>query len=671
MLKTRAPTFLFSLTYKVLFYSVRKIYFILFLLTAFTDNYGQAIKKDSLLRLLPGIKEDTNKVNLLFSIGEAYESSFPDTARLYLRMSGELSEKLNYTKGIQKFYRRISQVFIIQSAYDSVLYYNTLGLELARRERDTFNIGVSLFNIGIAYRFMSDYENAVYYNLEGAKLLEGKGYTNVESSLYDGLQVLYMSMSQYDKAIDNGVKAVSAGRKLKDKNSLAVALNNLALSYMEVKQEDKAKAVLIEALGVSREIENKSVEGCALNNLADIAIREGNFELLKSYADRSLQIHTDLNSLEGITNSNRALGIYYLYLKNFGKATEYCMVSLTIAKEQNFLLEEAQCLKTLAAIAFARRDVVAGFRYLQAGQKLEGEIFNQSLAQLEAGMKVKYETEQKEITIKELEAEKRTDRLVIEQRNILNFVLAGAVATLLVIFSLAYRNYQQKKKLQQQRISELETEKQLTATEAVLKGEEQERTRLAKDLHDGLGGMLAGIKYSFSTMKGGLIMTPGNQQVFERSMDMLDSSIKEMRRVAHNMMPEALVKFGLDTAVKDFCNDITQSGALRVTYQSIGLVDENFDQTTAITIYRIVQELISNTLKHAAAKIAIVQITKTGQQLAITVEDDGKGFDTTIISQAKGIGWINIQHRVDFLKGKLDINAAPGKGTSVHIEFNV
>ena len=224
--------------------------------------------------------------------------------------------------------------------------------------------------------------------------------------------------------------------------------------------------------------------------------------------------------------------------------------------------------------------------------------------------------------------------------------------------------------MQEQRINELETQQQLTATEAVLKGEEQERTRLAKDLHDGLGGMLSGIKYSFQTMKRNLIMTPDNQQAFERSMDMLDSSIKEMRRVAHNMMPEALVKFGLDVALKDFCNDINQSGALQVNYQSIGMDNADIEQTTAITIYRIVQELINNTMKHAAARTAIVQVSKTNGKISITVEDDGKGFDPAIVSHAKGIGWNNIQSRVEYLKGKLDVKSEPGKGTSVHIELN-
>ena len=217
----------------------------------------------------------------------------------------------------------------------------------------------------------------------------------------------------------------------------------------------------------------------------------------------------------------------------------------------------------------------------------------------------------------------------------------------------------------------METEKQLTATEAVLKGEEQERTRLAKDLHDGLGGMLSGIKYSFQNMKGNLIMTPENAQAFERSMEMLDSSIKEMRRVAHNMMPEALVKFGLDTALRDFCNDINQSGALVVNYQSINMEDAVIEQTTAITIYRIVQELINNIIKHAAAKTAILQVTKSGGHISLTVEDDGKGFDTSILRQASGIGWANIQNRVDFLKGSVDVQSENKNGTSVHIEFDL
>lgn len=207
------------------------------------------------------------------------------------------------------------------------------------------------------------------------------------------------------------------------------------------------------------------------------------------------------------------------------------------------------------------------------------------------------------------------------------------------------------------------------ATEAVLKGEEKERTRLARDLHDGLGGMLSGIKYSFQNMKGNLILTQENAQDFERSMDMLDSSIREMRRVAHNLMPEALVKFGLDTALKDFFKEINRSGILKVRYQSIGLDTTSLDQTLSITVYRIIQELINNTIKHAGASEAVVQISLSDGQLSITAEDNGKGFDLAKVKGVKGIGWSNIQNRIDFLKGTFDIRSVPGHGCSVQIEL--
>ena len=213
---------------------------------------------------------------------------------------------------------------------------------------------------------------------------------------------------------------------------------------------------------------------------------------------------------------------------------------------------------------------------------------------------------------------------MIKQKKILNYLLIGVAAIILIISLLVYRTYSQKQLLQQNKIQELENEKQLLATEAVLKGQESERARLARDLHDGLGGMLSGIKHSLNTMKGNMIMTENNVQSFERSIDMLDSSIREMRRVAHNLMPESLVKFGLDAALKDFCNDINNIGALKITYQSFGLEGKVIEQTISITIYRIVQELVNNIMKHAQARQAIVQVTTDAKQISITVEDDGK-----------------------------------------------
>jgi signal transduction histidine kinase len=286
-------------------------------------------------------------------------------------------------------------------------------------------------------------------------------------------------------------------------------------------------------------------------------------------------------------------------------------------------------------------------------------------------MRIRFETEKKELQIAQLEAEKKVHQLTISRKNTLNYILIGGAITLGAIFLLSYRSYRQKQRLQQQRISELETEKKIIRYRSSTKRRGTGTNPPGKGPPRWIGRDVVGIKYSLNTMKGNLIMTPDNAQAFERSMDMLDSSIKEMRRVAHNMMPEALVKFGLDTALKDFCNDINQSGALKINYQSIGLDGVELDQIVSITIYRIIQELINNSIKHAAASSAIVQLTKNEDQLSVTVEDNGKGFDTSILNAARGIGWSNVQNRVEFLKGNLDVNSSPGNGTSVHIEIEI
>lgn len=249
------------------------------------------------------------------------------------------------------------------------------------------------------------------------------------------------------------------------------------------------------------------------------------------------------------------------------------------------------------------------------------------------------------------------------------WIWAPGLLALLLVITWLYRNCRQQRKWQRQRIRELETEKQLAATEAVLKGEEQERGRLAQDLHDGLGGLLSGIKYSLDTMKGSVPLHSGNRLAIERSMDMLDSSIREMRRVAKHMMPETLVKFGLDTALRDCCNDIHQSGSLQVMYQSIGMEGVELEQGAAITIYRIVEELLGNILKHAGATQAIVQLSRSGHQLSITVEDDGRGFDTSILQSGQGMGWSIIRSRIGYLRGQLNVQSSPGKGSSVLIEL--
>lgn len=290
---------------------------------------------------------------------------------------------------------------------------------------------------------------------------------------------------------------------------------------------------------------------------------------------------------------------------------------------------------------------------------------------------MRYQAEKKEKEIVQLQKSNALQSLSLQKKSTFNYFLLGSLAAILITGFLGYRNVRhrqqlakQQDELQQQKIRELEKDKQLIAVDSMLKGQEEERSRLAKDLHDGLGGLLSGVKFSLSNMKNNLIITPDNMAVFERSLDMLDTSIKELRRVAHNMMPEILTKFGLDEAIKEYSNTVNATKLIAVKYQSLGM-NRRLDNSTEIIVFRIVQELLNNILKHAGASETFIQLIRENNRLNIVVEDNGKGFNIALLEEGKGVGWANIRSRVEYLKGQLDIHSEPGKGTLVNIEFNV
>lgn len=215
-----------------------------------------------------------------------------------------------------------------------------------------------------------------------------------------------------------------------------------------------------------------------------------------------------------------------------------------------------------------------------------------------------------------------------------------------------------------------EKEKEVLTLQSLLQGQEIERERMARDLHDGLGGILSGIKLNLSSMKGNVIISEKDVNLFTKSIDQLDNAIAEMRRVAHNMMPEALLKFGLTEAIQDYCDGINESNTVKLKFTNLGLTIP-LEKSVEIILYRIIQELTNNAIKHASAKNILVQLSKNENILNLTVEDDGKGFDTKQLANIKGTGLQNVHSRIDYLKGSLEIQSSVDGGTSVIIEIPI
>ena len=634
-------------------------------------NSQTIMNLDSLLRLYNKSEMDTSRVLLLINIGQQYEGSSPVMAKKYYEEAGSLSDKLNYKRGTLKFISNYGYVLNMQGDYEASLELNLKSINVSMDIGDSLALAKCLFNTGTSYQLLNNYESAISYYLRGKRIFSKLNNDALTARSSDILQTLYQKLKRYDKAIELGSEAVSLSRKNDLEFDLSNSLSNMAISYNALNQPDNAIKLLDEALSISRKSDNRYLEVSIHLNFAQAWEKKLQFDTMEQHALEARKLALELGDVQSEGIAIGLLSSIALYKNELKKANELANLSNDIFRENDMIREQLASLGILSNTSLALGNIREYMQYKEQENTLSEQVLNENLQHKIVELEKKYETELKEEQIALLESKSQHQQLKIANKNILNIVLLTLVGILILLVVLFVKNYKQKLILRQKRITELEIQQQLMATEAVLIGEEKERVRVAKDLHDGLGGLLSGIKFSFQNMKGNLTIPKENENEFEKGMKMLDTSIDEIRRIAHNMMPETMVKFGLDTALEDFCSNINQTGNVRVTYQSIGMEDHYIEQSKAINMYRIVQELVYNSIKHAQAKSIIVQLIKNEDNLSLTVEDDGIGFDPKSIENNMGIGWSNINTRINFLKGKLDFQSTPKNGTSVQLTFEL
>lgn len=208
------------------------------------------------------------------------------------------------------------------------------------------------------------------------------------------------------------------------------------------------------------------------------------------------------------------------------------------------------------------------------------------------------------------------------------------------------------------------------ATKAIINAEENERKRIAADLHDGVGQMMSAAKMNLSAFENEISFKDETQKVyFDKLIGLVDESCREIRSVSHQMMPNALLKSGLASAVKEFIDKI-DTKIIKINLYTEGL-NERLDGNIETVLYRVIQECVNNVIKHSGADKLDISLIKDADGIAATVEDNGKGFDMNDKLKFEGIGLKNITSRIEFLKGSVDFDSSPGKGTliAIHVPF--
>ncbi len=497
---------------------------------------------------------------------------------------------------------------------------------------------------------------------------------------------IYTESGQNQLSIDYITNAINIAKKNNYKIGIATGLTELATRF-EISLGDKifnSKDTITMVFSMKKEAIKVAKEINDTFHVINYLIGLGESYSDLGFFDSSILVFEECeNFMKNFNDDELRMSYYFIYgkmLNSRGKATnnksyfvksnDFMRKSLELAQRMNNPTLTARSYSWLSSNYKSLGDYEKALSFFQLLKKIKDSTSEAQNFEKVNDIRVNFEK-----TKSENELLKMTNSN--QQKSTLNKILIGSAIGLILFSLLGYRNFKNKQKvsaqqeeLQKQKIAELEKDKQLLAIDAMLQGQEEERSRIAKDLHDGLGGMLSGTKLSFINMKENLVLTPENAVQFDKSLSMLDNTIADLRKVAHNLMPEALVKFGLQEAVRDFCNSIQSSTNVKVVYQPLG-ENRKLSNTAEVFTYRIIQELVNNAVKHANASQIIVQLTTNNNKVGIAVEDDGKGFDVNALTNSKGAGMDNIKYRVQYFNGTIDTVTSAGNGTSVNIELSV
>ncbi|MCO6497811.1 MAG: hypothetical protein J5I50_09135 [Chitinophagaceae bacterium] len=647
----------------------RCLAFLLIAILSGVRSEAQTPKIDSLINLLKTKIPDSTRANSLRQLAVYYETVDAEKSEQTYQESIDFSkDKKLYLEAGAAYFER-SFLYKAQAKYqqaelslDSAIIF----LDLSDDSRTLYRKTLVYDALSGIYKGLNNYDKAIEYQLKANDLYEKQHATSSLVKAYLNTSVLYKELHNLEQQENYSRKVLAIGKETKDDNYLFLGYNYIAFALSEqskykeaAKYLDSAKTYFNKGLNLQADmtISFFLISGSVNAKLKNYNEAYSEFKKAYDFAEASQHTFSKYQSL-------LQMGNVRTLQKRYGEAEKILLEADAAIQKTGELSQKNILLQYLSDLYKDWGKYDKALEYYKKFIEVSDSITNIQNQEIAANLEKKYETEKKEATIQLQQSE-------IRQRKTMNYLFGGGVAALAIILLLTYRTYHQKQKIQKQRITELETAQRLGAAQAALKGEEQERSRLAKDLHDGLSGMLSGVKYSLQDMKGNLIMTDENRQAFERSIDMLDSSIKELRRVAHNMMPEVLVRYGLDAALKDYIAEINKTGIVKVVYQSMGMEGKAMEQSTALAIYRIIQELLNNVIKHAKATEVLVQLLRENGRLVVNVEDNGRGFDVKASKEKGGMGWRNIRSRVELLNGTIDLQSSAEKGTAVNLEFNI
>ena len=540
--------------------------------------------------------------------------------------------------------------------FDDNIIYARKGLSIAESVKDSVAIGKLFQNLANAFYFKGIYDSTASYFYRSVEMLERKNAYNELANTYNGLAKLFRKTGNYKRAHEFYDKAMDIFVRLKDRQGISTIYNESGVVYEYEKNYDAAIHNYTASLEICKELNDQLGISYALNFLAGVYVIQGKFKDAEKNNLEALKIREALKDTFNIALIYTDIGSMYLAEKKYEKAEESYLKSNVLTAPQGFTDLMMVNYKQLSAIATAKNDPQQALTYFKKSTDLKDSIYKISSAKQVEELSAKYETAEKEKQIQQQQFE-------ITKRN---YWITGFIALIILLSALGYSWYRRYTLKQQSKLKTTIITQQALATNAVIEAEENERKRIAGDLHDGIGQMMSAAKMNLSALENDISFQSEKQRLnYEKIVSLVDESCREVRSVSHNMMPNALMASGLTEALQKFIDRINVNG-LDIQLHTDGL-EGSLDSNIKSVLYRIVQECVNNVLKHAHATHLDIAILKDEDGINATIEDNGVGFNATGLNDFSGIGLKNIRHRISYLKGKVEWNSTPGKGTLVAI----
>lgn len=600
-----------------------------------------------------------------------------DSALFYSRKSIPVSEKVGTPTQLARIYYNAGLVNTNLTNYDSAIYYLNKAEKIATAIPDS-NLLANILNANaLLSNYQSDYKRAVEYLTRATTFLEGSKSEELRNwlpQLYGNIGHNLIAEKQIEKGIAYEKKALEFSNYPEEKRYRIIIQLDIADGYMKLGRFTEAKPYIDSARPAIASINNSVLQTLLFNTEGVYygGMKDHQSSLASYLRAYNLTDSTGNTFIKGESADNVAKA--YLVLGNLSDAEKYARIANNIAVQVSNYMMRANSYESLKNIARQQNNFKEAFEFAEL-QKLYADSATNTASQKSAlYLEARYQNVIKEKAISDLTLSNTTKELAVFQRNKILMIGGITAAALLLLMGLLYRQSRQKRiiaekdmLLQQEQVKFLERQQQVVSLQSMVNGQETERSRIAKDLHDGLGGLFSTIKMYFSTLQHEQPQLKG-ETLFVKSYDLVHSASEEVRRIAHNMMPEVLIKIGLLQAVQELCNSVSAGKLLHATLQTYGM-EKRLNASTEVMLFRIIQELLNNIIKHAKASEAIIQFNKEGNRLSVLVEDNGQGFNMANKGEETKAGLASVESRVTYLNGKLSIDSQKETGTTVMMEF--